>query len=119
MSLTQISEGILGSAVPVPPSDLNDKEWAVLAPRIPPSLPHGRPRSSDRRWITYGVCSIVRSGCAWHSLSGAYGARQTVSYSCRQGRRDGTWVQLQAPLRALTRLHAGRDLPPSAAVLES
>jgi hypothetical protein len=41
-------------AVPVYPSDLNDAEWALLAPLIPSSKPHGRPRSSDMRRITRG-----------------------------------------------------------------
>jgi transposase len=55
MDLTQISEGIPGRAIPVSPSDVNDAEWALLAPLIPSSNPHGRPRSSDMRRITNGV----------------------------------------------------------------
>src|SRR5690348_16247693 len=119
MSLTQVSEGIPSMAFPVYPSDLNDDEWALLAPLIPTSKPHGRPRSSDMRRITNGVFYVLRSGCAWRYLPREYGAWQTVYYYFRQWRRDGTWIQIHAHLRELARLHAGRDPTPSAAILDS
>src|SRR3954464_15999245 len=50
--LKQISEGILGMANPVYPSDVKDAEWELLAPLIPTSKLHGRPQSSDMRRIT-------------------------------------------------------------------
>jgi putative transposase len=119
MCLTQISEGILGMALPIYPSDLNEAEWALLAPLIPFSKPHGRPRSSDMRRITNGVFYVLRSGCAWRYLPREYGPWQTVYYYFRQWRRDGTWLQIHAQLRALARLHAGRDPTPSAAIIDS
>jgi putative transposase len=106
-------------AFPVYPSDLNDEEWALLAPLIPTSKPHGRPRSSDMRRITNGVFYVLRSGCAWRYLPREYGAWQTVYYYFRQWRRDGTWIQIHAHLRELARLHAGRDPTPSAAIIDS
>jgi putative transposase len=118
MSLTQVSEGILGMALPVYPSDLNDDEWKLLAPVIPTSKPHGRPRSSDMRRITNGVFYVLRSGCAWRYVPREYGAWQTIYYYFRQWRRDGM-CQIHAHLRALARLHAGRDPTPSAAIIDS
>ena len=106
-------------AVPVYPSDLNDEEWALLAPLIPSSKPHGRPRSSDMRRISNGVFYMLRSGCAWRYIPREYGAWQTIYYYFRQWRRDGTWIQIHAHLRALARLHAGRDPTPSAAIIDS
>lgn len=106
-------------AIPLYPSDLNDAEWALLAPLIPTSKPHGRPRSSDMRRITNGIFSILRSGCAWRYLPREYGAWQTVYYYFRQWRRDGTWVQIHTHLRELARLHAGRDPTPSAAIIDN
>jgi putative transposase len=106
-------------AFPVYPSDLNDAEWALLAPLIPSSKPHGRPRSSDRRRITNGVFSLLRSGCAWRYIPREYGAWQTIYSYFRQWRRDGTWVQIHRHRRELARLHAGRDPTPSAASIES
>lgn len=104
---------------PVYPSDVNDAEWALLAPLIPTSKPHGRPRSSDMRRITNGVFYVLRTGCAWRYLPREYGAWQTVYYYFRQWRRDGTWLEIHARLRELARLHAGRDPTPSAAIIDS
>jgi putative transposase len=62
---------------------------------------------------------VLRTGCAWRSLPREYGAWQTVYYSFRQWRRDGTWVHIHTRLRELARLHASRDPTPSAAIIES
>lgn len=64
MCLTHLSEGISGMAPPVYPvylSDLNDAEWALLAPLIPAAKPHGRPRSGDSASVAvaYQLCGIT------------------------------------------------------------
>jgi len=115
----QVSEDIHSMAFPVYPSDLNDDEWALLAPLIPTSKPHGRPRSSDMRRISNGVYYALRSGCEWRYAPREYGAWQTVYSYFRQWQRDGTWVQIPAHLRELAWLHAGRDPTPSAAIIDS
>lgn len=104
-------------AYPVYPSDLNDDEWALLAPLIPTSTPHGRPRSSAMRRISTSVFSVLRSGCAWRYVPREYGAWQTVYSSFWHWRRAGTWVHLPAHRRALARLHAGCAPTPSAAMI--
>ena len=71
-------------AFPVYPSDLNDAEWALLAPLIPSSKPHGRPRSSDRRRISNGIFYRLRSGC------GAAAPGGTSHASTAPGRRSTT-----------------------------
>src|SRR5690242_7307015 len=60
------------------PSDVNDAEWALLAPLIPTDKPRGRPRRSDMRRITNGVFYVLRTGCGWRYLPREYGAWQTV-----------------------------------------
>jgi putative transposase len=106
-------------ATPVYPSDLNDAEWALLAPVIPPAKPGGRPRSVDIRRIVNGLFYLLRSGCAWRYLPREYGPWQTIYWYFRQWRLDGTWAGIHARLRELARLHAGRDPAPSAAILDS
>lgn len=101
------------------PSDMNDDEWALLAPFIPPAKPGGRPRSVDTRRILNGLFYVLRSGCAWRYLPQEYGPWQTVYYYFRQWRLDGTWARMHAQLRALARVHAGRDPTPSAAIIDS
>jgi putative transposase len=106
-------------ATQVYPSDVNDEEWALLVPLIPPAKPRGRPRSVDMRRIFNGLFYILRSGCAWRYLPREYGPWQTVYWYFRHWRLDGTWAHIHAQLRELARLHAGRDPTPSAAIIDS
>ena len=106
-------------AISVYSSNLNEAEWAVLAPLIPVAKPGGHPRSSDMRRISNGIFYVLRSGCAWRYLPREYGPWQTVDYYFRRFRLDGTWAFIHAQLRELERIHAGRDPTPSAASLDS
>jgi putative transposase len=106
-------------ATQVYPSDLNEEEWALLAPLIPPAKPRGRPRSVEVRRIVNGLFYVLRSGCAWRYLPREYGPWQTVYWYFRQWRLDGTWARIHTQLRELARLHAGRDPTPSAAIIDS
>ncbi|HET8907482.1 MAG TPA: IS5 family transposase [Ktedonobacterales bacterium] len=101
---------------------MNENEWALLTPLIPPAKPGGRPRSVDVRRIVNGLFYVLRTGCAWASgryLPREYGPWQTVYWYFRQWRLDGTWAEIHARLRELARLHAGRDPTPSAAIIDS
>ena len=106
-------------ATQVYPSDLNEAEWAVLAPLIPPAKPGGRPRSVDPRRIVNGIFYVLRTGCAWRYLPREYGPWSTTYWYFRQWRQDGSWARIHAHLRELARLHAGRDPTPSAAIIDS
>jgi len=50
------------------PSDLSEREWALLVPLLPPPKPGGRPRTVDRRGILNGLFPVLRSGCPWRLL---------------------------------------------------
>jgi putative transposase len=50
------------------PSDLSEREWALLEPLLPAAKPGGRPRSVDLRRILNGVFSLLRTGGAWRSV---------------------------------------------------
>jgi transposase len=45
------------------PSELSDREWALLAPLLPPVKPGGRPRSVNLRLILNGIFCALHSGC--------------------------------------------------------
>jgi hypothetical protein len=49
------------STVPYP-SELSDREWALLEPELPAAKPGGRPRSVDLRVILNGIFYVLRSG---------------------------------------------------------
>ena len=55
------------------PTDLTDREWALLEPLLPPAKPGGRPRSVQLRVILNGIFYVLRSGCQWRLLPRTYG----------------------------------------------
>lgn len=104
---------------PVYPTDVSDREWAILVPLLPPPKPGGRPRSVDLRRILNGIFHVLRSGCQWRLLPRDYGPWSTVYAYFRAWRRDGTWERLHHTLYERVRRQVGRQPTPSAAILDS
>ncbi len=100
------------------PSDLSQQEWACLSPLLPPAKPGGRPRTVNLRGILNGIFYLLRSGCQWRMLPRDYGPWSTVYAYFRKWRLDGTWEQMHMTLRERVRRQAGREPPPSAAIID-
>jgi transposase len=49
-------------------SDLTEREWAVIAPFLPPPRRIGRPRSTDLREVVNAVLYMAATGCQWRML---------------------------------------------------
>ena len=45
------------------PSDLTGREWALIAPLLPPAKRGGRPRTTDLRAVADAILYIASSGC--------------------------------------------------------
>jgi len=101
------------------PSDLNDAEWKILEPLIPPAKSGGRPRSVNMREIINGILYELHSGCAWRMLPHDLPPRQTVYHYFRQWKGDGTWEHINETLRTQLRKADGREAEPSAAIIDS
>lgn len=101
------------------PSDINDTEWKILEPLIPPAKTGGRPREVNMREILNGVFYVLRSGCPWRMLPHDLPPRQTVYHYFRQWRGDGTWELMNEELRTQLRIADGREAQPSAAIIDS
>jgi len=101
------------------PSDLSDREWALLEPLLPGAKPGGRPRSVSLRRILNGVFSLLRTGCAWRYLPREYGPWSTVFPYFRLWRRAGAWERMHRVLRERVRRAVGREPTPSAAIIDS
>jgi putative transposase len=101
------------------PSDLTDREWALLAPLLPAAKPGGRPRSVNLRCILNGIFYVLRTGCAWRYLPREYGPWSTVFHYFRLWRRTGTWEPIHATQRERLRRALGREPTPSAAIIDS
>jgi len=105
------------------PTDLTDEEWnqiksLVPAPKSGPGK-RGRPISLDRRHLLNAIFSVVRAGCAWRLLPSDFGPWQTVYGYFRVWSQDWTWTFIHDVLRDCVRQTAGRQVAPTAAIVDS
>jgi putative transposase len=101
------------------PSDIDDAQWKVLEPLIPPAKPGGRPRTVDMREILNAIFYVVRSGCAWRMVPHDLPIWSTAYDYFRQFRNAGVWQHIHDTLRGQLRRQEGREESPSAAIIDS
>ena len=101
------------------PTDLNDREWQLLEPLLPPPKPGGRPVKYPRREVVNAIRYVLRTGCSWRMLPHDLPPWRTAFHYFRTWRRDGTWQRAHDALRSLTRQSEGRQASPSAAIIDS
>ncbi len=100
-------------------TDLTDKQWALIAPLIPPSRPGGRPRTTDMREIVNAIFYLLKAGCSWRMLPHDLPDWEKVYYYFAAWKKDGTWKRIHNSLRDQIRLKAGKKIEPSAAIIDS
>jgi putative transposase len=101
------------------PSDLSDKEWAILEPLIPAPKSGGRPAKHSRREIVNGIRYVLRNGGSWRSLPHDFAPYTTVYDYFRAWRDSGLWEQVNTILRERLRVSLGHDASPSAGSIDS
>ena len=101
------------------PTDLNDREWQLLEPLLPPPKLGGRPVKYPRREVVNAIRYVLRTGCSWRMLPHDLPPWRTAFHYFRTWRRDGTWQRAHDTLRSLTRQSEGRQASPSAAIIDS
>src|ERR671933_1171319 len=101
------------------PTDLSDDEWRCICPHLPEPTGQGRPRLHGLRAILDAVFYVLKSGCPWRLLPREFPPWKTVYDWFRRWRLDGTWERLNAALRERVRARSGRNLNPSAAIVDS
>ncbi len=100
-------------------SDLTDAEWRLLAPLLPSASPGGHPRKHSMREVLDVIFYISRGGCAWRLLPHEFPPWQTVYHYFRAWRMTGLWEQIHGALRERARVLAGRQVQPSACIIDS
>src|SRR5919199_6036327 len=100
-------------------TDLSDVEWSYLEPYLPPPKATGRPRFHHTREILDAIFYVLKSGCAWRLLPHDSPPWKTVHHYFRIWRIDGIWERLNAALRERLRVHIGRNVQPSAGIVDS
>lgn len=93
--------------------DLTDRQWAVLAPLLPP-LPRradgrGRPWA-DPRPLLNGMLWLLRVGAPWEELPRRYGAKSTCHRRFQQWVAAGVFEQILAALADDLLTRGGLDL---------
>lgn len=101
------------------PSDLTDRQWALIEHHIPAGKEGGRPRKTDPREIVDAIFYVLRTGCSWRSLPHDFPKWQLVYAYFRQWEQNGVWQALNDGLREQVRQQAGREAQPSGAIIDS
>ena len=88
-----------------------------------PQIRQRQTRTSARNWIvarwSTRSSTMVRSGCAWRLLPKDFGPWQTVYGYFRQWSQDWTWTFIHDTLRDWLRKTEGRNVAPTAAIIDS
>ena len=101
------------------PSDLTDKEWALIAPLIPPAKHGGRKREVDEREVLNGIFYVLSTGCQWRALPKDFPPKSTVHWYLGLWDWDGTLLRIHDALYAEARALAGRGAEPSLGIIDS
>ncbi len=101
------------------PTDLNDNQWQVISPHLPPPSIEGCPRKHPWREILNAIFYVVKNGCQWRALPHDFPPWKTIYHYFRLWRINGTWERLNTSLRRRLREKMGRNQQPSAAILDS
>jgi len=101
------------------PSDLTDAQWVILEPLIPAISPEAAYHVHERREIVNAILYVLRSGCPWRMLPYEFPAWGTAYTYFRIWRNEGVWDEVLKALRMEVRKKEGRDVEPSAAIIDS
>jgi putative transposase len=101
------------------PSDLNNREFDLVAPHVAQKAGSGKKRIVDIREVLNAIFYRTRAGCQWRMLPSDFPAWYHVWYYYRTWRDDGTWEHINTLLRRDVRAKAGRDPEPSVGIIDS
>jgi len=105
------------------PSDMDEREWAVCEPLLPPPAwlagKGGRPSGYCMRDIVDGIRYLTHNGPVWRALPVDFPPAWTVYWRAAKWQADGSTETMHGQLREQVRLLAGRKPAPTAAIIDS
>jgi transposase len=101
------------------PSDLTDKEWAHVAPLIPPAKRGGNRRHVDAREVMNGIMYVLSTGCQWRAIPKDLPPRSTLFDCLDLWSWDGTLERIHHALYVECREQEEREASPTAAIIDS
>ena len=100
-------------------SDMNDAEWALIAPSMPPPKTTGRPRTTRLRDVVDALLYIATTGCQWRMLPNDFPPVSTVRGYFYAWRDDGLLDEIHQKLVEAARLAENCKAQPTAGVIDS
>lgn len=101
------------------PSDLNDAEWLLIAPLIPPARRGGRRRSVNVREVLNAIFYVLSTGCQWKAMPKDLPPKSTAHFYFMLWDWDGTLERIHDTLYVAMREAIGREASPTAAIIDS
>lgn len=101
------------------PSDLTDQEWQWIESLLPAPGKTGRPRRYPWRTILNAIFYVLRTGCQWRAMPHDLPRWKTAYHYFWHWRQQGWWEQLNTTLRGYVRVALGREVQPSAGIIDS
>ena len=100
-------------------SDVTDKERAIVEAMLPKQGPLGRPRETDLREVFNAIQYVLATGCQWRALPRDFPPYSTVVNYFFRWQGGGVFDCMMDALRDLARAEAGRQVEPTAAIIDS
>jgi transposase len=101
------------------PSDVSDEEWAFVVPYLTLCRLDSDQREHDLRAVFNALRWLVRSGAPWRMMPHEFPPWPAVYQQMQRWLRAKCFEAMVHDLRMLLRAYAGRDVQPSAMVLDS
>jgi transposase len=101
------------------PSDVNDDEWALVAPYLTLITEDAPQREHSLREVFNGLRWIVRAGAAWRLMPHDLPPWHTVYQQSQRWLKAGVFEAMVHDLREVLRVAQGRTPQPSAAIFDS
>lgn len=100
-------------------SDMREAEWLLLSFFLEKPCHLGRPREVDLRAVVNAIFFVLKTGCQWRALPKDFPPRSTVQYYFYLWRDQRIWRRINRVLVGRARQAIGRNLIPSAGVIDS
>ncbi len=100
------------------PSDVNDDEWAFVAPYLTLMSEDAPQRVYPLREVFNGLRYIARSGATWRMMPNDLPPWEMVYQQTQRWLKAGVFEAMVNDLRVLLRLAAGRKEQPTAAIFD-
>jgi putative transposase len=103
------------------PTDVTDAQWAVVEAAMPPAVcgRTGTPERYPRREMWNAIFYHAENGGSWRALPHDFPPWPAVWQQYRRWRDNGTLAAVHSALREQVRERAGREVTPSAAIVDS